>query len=181
MKIKKTNKTECGKHQRQKSLNVLSCNKLINWKVKNHFCVLLSHTHTQINKWDPLATWRLLSLSSSHCAYDALYASSVSPLCSLFLRLNSTWLDLPSSHTQASQAASQLVSQSVTYYTPRAWIFQQQRININSSSTLYLCFYIFLCLSLSLSVRVGHMKSYLYLNCDYIFVCCASVESPGYK
>lgn len=154
MKIKKTNKTECGKRHRQKSLNVLSGNKLINWKVKNHFCVLLSHTHTQTSGsecwvlcWHPLATWRLHSLSSSHCAYDALYASSVSPLCSLFLRLNSTWLDLPGSHTQASQADSQLVSQSVTYYTPRAWIFQQQRININSSSTLYLCLCLCLCVS----------------------------------
>lgn len=163
MKIKKTNKTECGKRHRQKSLNVLSCNKLINWKVKNHFCVLLSHTHTQINKWDPLATWRFHSLSSSHCAYDALYASSVSPLCSLFLRLNSTWLDLPGSHTQASQAASQLVSQSVTYYTPRAWIFQQQRININSSSTLYLCLYIFLCRCLCLCLCVSGIWKVIYI------------------
>lgn len=137
------------------------------------------HTHKQTSGsewvlcWHPLATWRLQSLSCSHCAYDALCASSASPLCSLFLRLSSTWLDFRGSHTQARQPGRQAVSKSVTYYTPPAWIFQQQRININSSSILYLC----LLLSLSLSVRVGHMKSYLYLNCDYIFVCCAFVES----
>lgn len=88
---------------RQKSLNVLSCNKLINRKVKNHFCVLLSRTHTartecpggvwqagrSFANFTPSADDSVSIKGFSHCAYHALYPPRMRPrpICSLFLSM----------------------------------------------------------------------------------------------
>lgn len=103
----KTNGMKGG--ERQKSLNVLSCNKLINRKVKNHFCVLLSnkniHTHIHIHRegfthvsWYPGGVWRAGPLPTSRhpqTTTSALKAFRIAhttrctkrrprPICSLF-------------------------------------------------------------------------------------------------